>query len=101
MDQQCLEYIDGISKLAQPLLEDGLYSSEEELLRELLVILVKRHIESEGQVILGFEKQFISWEKFNDAIMDIATPEQEDIFFEWESARDSVNAWQKFIDQLA
>ena len=55
MDQQCLTYIDGISKLAQPLLEDGLYSSEELLLRELLVILVKRHIESKGQVILGFE----------------------------------------------
>ena len=101
MDEESFKYLEHINRLAEPLLQEGLYSCEEDLVRDLLVVLVKRHIEAEEKVILGFEKQFISWEKFNDAIMGIATPEQEDIFFEWEAARDSVDAWQKFIDQLA
>ena len=59
------------------------------------------NVEAESRVVLGFEKQFISWEKYTDAIMNIATPEQEDIAFEWEAARDSREAWQKLIDELA
>lgn len=83
-------------KVAQPLIREGVYELEEEFLRDY----ARHQAEEERQAVLGFERQFISWEKFNDAIMNIATPEQEDIAFEWESARMFLASWQKLLKEL-
>ena len=101
MEDKCSNYLIFLDYIARDLIHKGLYTSEHKLLREIVRDYAQRQLETEQRVILGLEKQFISWEKFNDAIMNIATPEQEDIFFEWETARDSRKAWQELIDQLA
>ncbi len=91
------KYLECLNKVAQPLIREGIYESEEEFLRDY----ARQQAEEERRAVLGFERQFISWEKFNDAIMNIATPEQEDIAFDWEWARDSVAYWQQLLDELA
>ena len=100
MKDECSNYLMFLDYIAQDLIRKNLHSSEHKLLRDIVKDYAQRQLELEGKVILGFEKQFISWEKFNDAIMNTATPEQEDIFFEWEWARDSRKDWQRMIDEL-
>lgn len=94
------KYLECLDKVAQPLIREGVYESEEEFLRDNVRQLARRHIAAWEEVVLGFERQFISWEKFNDAIMNIATPEQEDIAFDWESARMFLASWQKLLKEL-
>ena len=100
-EDQCARYLAALDDIASELISDGLYATEHKLLRSIVLDYARRKVEAESRVVLGFEKQFISWEKYTDAIMNIATPEQEDIAFEWEAARDSREAWQKLIDELA
>ena len=100
MDDKCSNYLMFLDYMARDLIQKGLHKSEHKLLRDIVRDYAQRQLEEEGKVVLGFEKQFISWEKYNDAIMNIATPEQEDIAFEWEAARDFRKAWQKLIDEL-
>ena len=95
------KYLECLDQVAGPLIRSGAYASEEDFLRDFVKDFAQRKVEENRQVVLGFEKQYISWEKFNDAIMEIATPEQEDIAFDWEWARDGVIYWQQFLDQLA
>lgn len=101
MEDQCGKYLAVLDDIARELVSCGLYATENKLLRSIVLDYARRKIEAESRVILGFEKQFISWEKYTDAIMNIATPEQEDIALEWEVARDSMQAWQKLVDELA
>ena len=101
IDDQCGKYLAALDDIARELISGGLYATEHKLLRSIVLDYARRKAEAESRVVLGFEKQFISWEKYTSAIMNIATPEQENIAFEWEAARDSREAWQKLIDELA
>ncbi len=101
MDDRYAKYLKALDDIASDLIRNGLYPPEDRLLREVVNNYARRRLAEEEKVVLGFEKQFISWEKFNDAIMNIATIEQEDIFFEWEAARDSVKACRKITADSA
>ena len=94
-------YLETLHEVAGPLIQSGLYATEADFLRDLLTDYVQHQLEEEMKVILGFEKQYISWEKFSDALMNIATPQQEDEWMEWEAAREGVKAWQETLDELA
>ena len=93
-------YLETLHKVAGPLIQSGLYATESDFLRDLLTDYAQGQLEEELKVILGFERQYISWEKFSDALMNIATPLQEDEWMEWEAAREGVKAWQKMLDEL-
>lgn len=95
-----LRYLDCLDKVAQPLIREGVYASEEEFLRDNVRYMARRQIEECQQVIRGFEKQYISWEKFSDALLNVATPAQEDAWMEWESERRILAAWQKLLREL-
>jgi Zn-dependent M32 family carboxypeptidase len=99
-DAKYEKYLEALDELARPLILSGLYSSEAEFLRDFLKYYFQCALEEEKQVALGFEMQHISWEKFNDALMDIATPYQEDESMEWEAARDRTKSLQKLLDEL-
>lgn len=94
-------YLETLHKVAGPLIQSGLYATESEFLRDLLTDYAQHQLEEEEKVVLGFEKQYISWEKFSDALMNIATPRQEDEWMEWEAAREGIKAWQETLDELA
>ena len=100
-DAKYEKYLETLYELAGPLLQAGRYATVGDFLRDFLRDYARHRAKEAQRVALGFERQFISWEKFNDAIMEIATPEQEDIAFDWEWARDGVAYWQQFLDQLA
>jgi Arc/MetJ-type ribon-helix-helix transcriptional regulator len=98
---ECRQYLEYLEKFAKPLIQSGIYASTEEFLRDCVKDFAQRKVKENQQVALGFEKQYISWEKFNDALMNVATPEQEDAAMEWEWARDSAKSWQKLVDKLS
>lgn len=95
--RKCLRELD---RLAQSLIREGVYASTEEFLRDNVRYMARRQIEENQQIIQGFEKQYISWEKFSDALLNVATPEQEDAWMEWESARRFLAAWQQLLKEL-
>ena len=95
--RQCLKELD---RLAQSLIREGVYASAEEFLRDNVRYMARRQIEECQQIIQGFEKKYISWEKFSDATLDTATIPQEDEWMEWESARRMLAAWQKLLKEL-
>ena len=94
-------YLETLHKIAGPLIQSGIYATEADFLKDLLKDYAQRQLELEQKVVLGFEKQYISWEKFSDALMNIATPLQEDEWMEWEAAREGVKAWQETLDELS
>ena len=94
------QYLKELDRVAQPLIRAGVYASAEEFLRDTVRQLARHRIKESQQVIRGFEKQYISWEKFTDALLNVATPEQEDVWMEWESARRFLAAWQKLLKEL-
>ena len=99
--EACRQYLEYFEKFSRPMVNAGIYESTEDFLRDCLRDFARRKVDECEKVALGFEKRFISWEKFNDAIMNIATPEQEDIAFEWEWARDCRDSWQSLLNQLS
>lgn len=94
------KYLECLDEVARPLIRSGAYASEEDFLRDFVKDFAQRKVEENRQVVLGFEKQYISWEKFTDALLDVATPEQEDEWWEWEAARDRQVSWQELLDEL-
>ena len=95
--RQCLKELD---RVAQPLIRAGVYASAEEFLRDTVRQLARHQIAAWQEVIQGFEKKYISWEKFSDATLDTATIPQEDEWMEWESARRMLAAWQNLLKEL-
>ena len=94
------QYLKELDRVAQPLIRAGVYASEEEFLRDTVRQLARHQIAAWQEVIRGFEKKYISWEKFSDATLDTATIPQEDEWMEWESARRMLAAWQKLLKEL-
>ena len=100
-DAKYEKYLEALDELARLLILSGLYASEAEFLRDFLKYYFRRELEEEKQVALGFEMQHISWEKFSDALMNIATSYQEDEWMEWEAARDRATSLQKLLAELS
>lgn len=99
--EACRKYLEYFEQYSRPMVRAGFYNSTEDFLRDCLKDFAQRKVDECEEIVLGFEKQFISWEKFNDAIKNVATPEQEDIALEWEWARDCRESWQALLIQLS
>ena len=84
----------------QTLIGKGLYASEEAFLRDLVRELAKSKIATYQSSVAAYEKKHVSWEAFNRKLQGTATPEQEDEWMEWETARDRLAAWQKVDQEL-
>ena len=99
--EACFRYLEYFEKYSRPMVSAGIYESTEDFLRDCLRDLAQRKVAECDETVLGFEKRFISWDKFNDAIKNVATPEQEDIALEWEWARDCRSSWLALLNQLS
>jgi CRISPR/Cas system-associated endonuclease Cas1 len=94
------KYLTYLEAEGRNLIEKGVYSSEEASLHDLVRDLVKRKIENYQEAIGVYEKKHRSWEEFSQKLSGIATPEQEDEWMEWETARDRLNAWLEVYEEM-
>ena len=101
MDEEYLKYLKCLDDIARPLIQHGIYASEKDFLRACVKDFARRKVEESREVVTGFEKKYISWEKFTDAILETATVEQEDEWMEWEAAHHMAKTWQELVDELA
>ena len=94
---ECLKILEGQGR---PLIQAGLYESEEDFLRHLVGDFARRKIEACQDKIGRYEGKHQSLEKFNAAIGARPTPEQEDMVWDWEAANIMLEAWQRAAGEL-
>ncbi len=90
--------------LIEPLVQMGVYRSQEEALKNLVLRYVQEQIDEAEQEIARFQKKYgMSFEEWSDSLVGRATIEEEDDWMEWESARDMLESWQQIkadIEQI-
>lgn len=90
--------------LIEPLVQRGMYGSQEEALKGLVLRYVQEQIIEAEQEIARFQKKYgMSFEEWSDSLVSKATIEEEDDWMEWESARDMLESWQRIkadIEQI-
>ncbi len=82
------------------LIGKGLYQSEEEFVRDLVRELSRSKVAAYQSSVNALEERHISWEECNRKLSGTATPEREDGWMEWETARDRLEAWRKLEQEL-
>jgi Arc/MetJ-type ribon-helix-helix transcriptional regulator len=90
--------------LIEPLVRTGIYGSQEEALKNLVLRYVQEQIDDAEQQIARFQKKYgMGFEEWSDSLVGKATIEEEDDWIEWESARDMLESWQRIkadIEQI-
>ena len=90
--------------LIEPLVKMGIYGSQEEALKNLVLRHVQEQIDEAKQKIARFQRKYgISFEEWSESLASKATIEEEDDWMEWESARDMLESWQRIkadIEQI-
>ena len=94
------KYAEALEKLSRPFIQAGLYESQDGFLLDLIKDLAQRKIEGYRNRIGHYERNHQSLAKFNAAIQDTATPEQEDAAWDWEDSIDYLASWQKKAKEL-
>ena len=94
------KYLGYLEHESKAVVERGLFESEEAFIRDLFHEMVKGKIDTYQGCVEAFEARHGKWEEFNDRLSGTATPEQEDEWMEWETARDRLAAWQKVAKEL-
>lgn len=90
--------------LIEPLVQMGIYESQEEALKNLVLRHVQEQIDEAEQEIARFQKKYgASFEEWSESLLGKATIEEEDDWMEWESARDMLESWRRIkadIEQI-
>jgi lipopolysaccharide biosynthesis regulator YciM len=94
------KYSNALEAVSRPFIQAGLYESEEDFLRDLVKDMTQHKIRAYQSTVRKYEKRYQSWEKFTEEIKGKATPEQEDEWIEWESARNMLEAWKELAKEL-
>ena len=82
--------------LIEPLVQTGIYGSQEEALKSLVLRHVQEQIDEAEQEIARFQKKHgTSFEKWSESLVGKATIKEEDDWMEWESVRDMLESWQR------
>lgn len=90
--------------LIEPLVQMGIYGSQEEALKSLVLRHVQEQIDEAKQKTARFQRKYgMSFEEWSESLVSKATIEEEDDWMEWESARDMLESWQRIkadIEQI-
>ncbi|MBI3360725.1 MAG: hypothetical protein HY023_06405 [Chloroflexi bacterium] len=98
-EMQLLEYAE---RLFAPLLREGLFDSFERAFRALLLDYVERKIETYKRKIAEFEARYQqTFEAYSAALQGRATPDEEEVWIDWEVALTFLRKWQKIHAQIA
>jgi len=88
-------------KIVSPLIREGVFDSFELALRALLLDYVDRQIAVYKNKNHEFETRFKqNFDLFSASLKNKATPEQEDIWMDWESALVFLRKWQAIREQV-
>lgn len=89
------EFSKEISHIARPLLEAGIYSSEEAFVKDVIKDMATRRAKAYESEVRKYKAKYGSLEKFGAKIKGKASPRQEDTWMEWEAAEDMLKAWRQ------
>lgn len=92
---QCAE------RLFTPLVRQGVYDTFERALRSILVDYVDQQIAKWTSRVSEFEKKYPqSFEAFSALVKNRATPEQEEVWMDWEAALVFLKKWRQIRAQV-
>jgi len=87
--------------LIEPLVQTGIYSSQEEALKSLVLRYVQEQIDEAEQEIARFQEEYgMGFEEWSESLGGKATIEEEDDWMEWESVRDMLESWQRIKSDI-
>ena len=82
--------------LIEPLVQTGIYGSQEEALKSLVLRYVQEQIDEAEQEIARFQEKYgMNFEEWSESLGGKATIEEEDDWMEWESIWDMLESWQR------
>jgi hypothetical protein len=84
-----------LEHLARPLVEAGIYTSQEAFVRDIVKGMATSRIKTYEGAVRRYRARYGSLEHFGAKIKGKASPKQEDDWMNWEAAEDMLKAWKK------
>ena len=89
-----------LEQIARPFVETGIYQSRDEFVKDLVKDVVAGKVSLYEKKIKGFESKHGSFKEFTRKLVRGASPKQEDLWMEWEGARNMLKAWKRAAKEL-
>jgi len=89
------EFAKELEHIARPLVEAGVYASQEAFVRDIVKDIATSRIRTYESAVKKYRAKYGSLGHFGVKIKGKASPKQEDAWMEWESAEDMLRAWKK------
>ncbi len=89
------EFGDELEHIARPLVEAGIYKSQEAFVRDIVKGIARDRIKTYESAVRKYKAKYGTLERFGAKVRGNASPKQEDDWMEWEAAEDMLKAWKK------
>lgn len=90
-----------IPLLTEPFVRMGIYKSQEEAFKGLVLEQVRRRIEEAQEEIAFFRQKYgLDFDEFTVSLTGKVSIEEEDDWMIWESARDMLESWQRIEAEI-
>lgn len=97
-DSKLIQYAE---KIVSPLIREGVFENFERALRALLLDYIDRQISIYENKNAELEARYKhNFDSFTASLKNKASPEQEDIWMDWEAALVLLRKWQKIRGQV-
>jgi Arc/MetJ-type ribon-helix-helix transcriptional regulator len=87
-----------LEHLARPLVEAGVYASQEAFVRDIVKDMAKKRMRTYESAVRRYRAKYGSLERFGTKVRGKASPKQEDEWMEWEAAEGMLRAWKKVAE---
>jgi Arc/MetJ-type ribon-helix-helix transcriptional regulator len=87
-----------LEHLARPLVEAGVYASQEAFVRDIVKEMATKRMRTYEIAVRRYRARYGSLERFGHGLKGKASPKQEDDWMEWEAAEDMLKAWKKVAE---
>ena len=84
-----------LEHIARPLVEAGVYASQEAFVRDVVKDIAMSRIRTYESSVRRYRAKHGSLERFGAKIRGKASSKQEDAWMEWEAAEGMLKAWKK------
>ncbi len=90
-----------IPLITEPFVRQGMFKTQSEALRAVVLQYVQRQIDELEREIANFRQKYgMDFEQWTETLKGKATIEEEDDWMEWESVRDALENWRKIKIEL-
>ena len=93
-----LEFGKELEHIAKPLVEAGIYASQEAFIRDIVKDMAMNRVRTYESAVRRHRAKHGSLERFGAKIKGKASPKQEDDWMEWEAAEDMLRAWKRVAE---